>query len=74
VKNWQLPAMEWVARELPEKRNPIAYFGNGPGAQRVVVAWRIFAMLVFYLSIIIFEAIMESQTNKGKAGACANSD
>ena len=32
------------------------------------------AMLVFYLPIIIFEAMLQSQANKTKAGARANSE
>jgi hypothetical protein len=45
------------------------YFGNPPpGEPGVVVAWRIIAMLMFYLPIIIFEVMLETQRTSASQG------
>jgi hypothetical protein len=48
------------------------YFGNAPGEPGVVVAWRIIAMLMFYLPIIIFEVMLETQRTSARPSVYAD--
>jgi hypothetical protein len=55
-------------RDESVPRNSAVYFGNGPGEPNVGCGMEDVAMLVFYLPIIIFEAMLEANANKCKVG------